>query len=235
MAKLRSVSTSFWSDTWIEELTPSEKLIFLYLITNDKTNMLGIYEASISKISFETGVNKEMVRKALEGFESVNKVRYVSGKYVILSNYLKHQNYNTNMKKSAIDVHNNLPKELKCNGVNLDKSNPSKAFETLSNHNGILSKVEVEYEVEEEIEVKDEIEIRKERFKESLTPFLFSHNYSKQMLDEFFDYWSEHGVRDKKMRFEKEKSYDLTKRLARWSKNSYSKPSVVNSDSLLND
>ena len=36
MSKLRSVSTAFWSDPFIEDLNPAQKLLFLYLITNEK-------------------------------------------------------------------------------------------------------------------------------------------------------------------------------------------------------
>jgi hypothetical protein len=39
MKKLRSVATNFWSDPYIEELHSDFKLVYLYLITNDKTNM----------------------------------------------------------------------------------------------------------------------------------------------------------------------------------------------------
>ena len=109
MAKLRSVSTAFWSDPFIEDLTPNQKLLFLYLITNEKTNMLGIYEASIKKISFETGIENTNVKKDLEEFEKLEKVKYINN-YVILINFMKHQNFNTNMKKSAIDCYNSLPK-----------------------------------------------------------------------------------------------------------------------------
>jgi len=45
---------------------------------------------------------------------------------------------------------------------------------------------------------------RKTDFKKSLHPFLDS--YSKDILNEFFDYWTEKGDRDKKMRFEKKKN-----------------------------
>ena len=75
MSKLRSINTAIWSDTWFEDLTPNEKLLFIYLITNEKTNMLGVYEASVKKISFETGINKETVSKALKGFETIGKVK----------------------------------------------------------------------------------------------------------------------------------------------------------------
>lgn len=153
MAKLRSLSTAFWSDPFIEDLTPQQKLLFVYLVTNDKTNMLGIYESTIRKMSFETSINKSDIEKALKEFQDKGKVKYIDN-YVVLVNYMKHQNYNTNMKKSAIDVYNNLPNSLKDNSLSIDKSNPLKGFERLLNHYGMVRKVEVEYEVE----VKDEIE-----------------------------------------------------------------------------
>jgi len=157
MSKLRSVSTAFWSDPFIEDLTPSEKLLFLYLITNDKTNMLGIYEVSIKKISFDTGLNKEVIDKALKEFERLSKVKYVKN-HIILVNFMKHQNYNTNMKKSAIDIYNDLPNELKDNDLIISKDNPIKGFESLLNHYGMVSKYEVEDEIELEEEKENNIE-----------------------------------------------------------------------------
>jgi uncharacterized phage protein (TIGR02220 family) len=155
MSKLRSVSTAFWSDPFIEDLTPSEKLLFLYLITNDKTNMLGIYEVSIKKISFDTGLNKDIIEKALKEFERLLKVKYIKN-HIVLVNFIKHQNYNTNMKKSAIDIYNALPNELKDNDLNISKDNPLKGFESLLNHYGMVSKYEVEVEVEVETEIEEE-------------------------------------------------------------------------------
>lgn len=38
-------------------------------------------------------------------------------------------------------------------------------------------------------------------------------------LIEFIDYWTEHGPNDRKMRFEKQTSFDIKKRLARWKRN----------------
>jgi hypothetical protein len=155
MSKLRSVSTAFWSDPFIEELNSDEKLLYLYLITNDKTNMLGIYEISMSRISFDTGIKKETVLNALKRFESLSKVKLVSN-YIILCNFMKHQNFNTNMMKSAIDVYNGLPQVLKIQGITVSKENPSEGFESLSNGLGMVRKVEVEYEVELESQLEEE-------------------------------------------------------------------------------
>jgi len=147
MSKLRSLNTAFWSDTWVEELEPMQKLLFIYLVTNEKTNMLGIYEASIKKISFETGIVPLVVKTYLKDFEEADKVKYIDN-MVILINYMKHQNYNTNMKKSAIDTYNDLPKSLKVKGLDINKGNPIEGFERLSKAYGMVRKVEVEYEVE---------------------------------------------------------------------------------------
>lgn len=57
---------------------------------------------------------------------------------------------------------------------------------------------------------------RKESFYKSLTPSL--EKYSQELLNEFFEYWSEHGEKDKKMRFEKEKSFGISRRLSTWAK-----------------
>jgi hypothetical protein len=191
MSKLRSVSTAFWSDPFIEELTPSQKLLFLYLITNEKTNMLGVYESSVKKISFETGIKKDDIEKALKEFEKLKKVSYKNN-YVILINYMKHQNFNTNMKKSAIDVYNNLPNELKVKGIRISKDNPSEGFETLLNCFGMVPK----YEVEEEEEVKLELEVKEEtifyrkfaHLKITIDEFeKLRINYSKNQIDECID------------------------------------------------
>lgn len=135
--------------------------------------MLGIYEASNRKISFETGINKNDVEKGIEIFSNMQKIKRV-GNFIVIVNYLKHQKFNTNMKKSAIDVYMNLPQELKYSDLVVDRKNPNESFEsllnhygmvpnhneTLSNHSGMVSKVKDE--VEEEIEVKDESEIEGE-------------------------------------------------------------------------
>ena len=43
-------------------------------------------------------------------------------------------------------------------------------------------------------------------------------DFPKENLGEFISYWTEHGPNDKKMRFEKEKSFDPIRRLATWKK-----------------
>jgi len=69
--------------------------------------------------------------------------------------------------------------------------------------------------------INKNIEVRKINFANSLKPFL--ETYGKELLNDFYLYWCEHGEKDKKMRFEKEKSFDINLRLSRWLKNDKNK------------
>lgn len=65
--------------------------------------------------------------------------------------------------------------------------------------------------------IGDTLEVRKHAFGEKLIPYM--EQYGKALIREFFDYWTEHNENGKKMRFEKEKTFEISRRLARWSKN----------------
>lgn len=64
---------------------------------------------------------------------------------------------------------------------------------------------------------KKSLEERKEQFKIDCYPFM--EQYGKDLLTKFFLYWSEHSERGVKMRFEKEKVFNIKLRLATWAKN----------------
>ena len=72
------------------------------------------------------------------------------------------------------------------------------------------------------------LEKRKHAFGEKLIPYI--EQYGKTLIREFFDYWTEHNENGKKMRFEKEKTFEISRRLARWSKNN----SINNKSSISN-
>ena len=69
---------------------------------------------------------------------------------------------------------------------------------------------------EEREERKKEIRERKQDFRALVSEN--KGNYSQAMLKAFFEYWTEHGPKDKKMRFEKQTSFDVKRRLSTWYK-----------------
>jgi len=113
MATQRYISTSFWDDKWIMELDPSEKLLYLYLLTNPLTNIAGIYKITEKRISFDTGFTPDTVRHIFEKFQKANKAHLV-GEYIILPSWPKHQHWQTHDKiRTGILIElNNLPKDI---------------------------------------------------------------------------------------------------------------------------
>ena len=58
-------------------------------------------------------------------------------------------------------------------------------------------------------------EEREQAFREQADKFI--PEYGRKMIDAFCDYWTEFG--GKKMRFEKEKTWELKRRLQTWKRN----------------
>jgi len=184
----RSVNTKFWSDAFIEDLEPKEKLLFLYLLTNDKTNMLGVYEISIKRISNETGLTKEEIIKAFEAFERVRKAYYFDN-VVFLPNWIKNQSMNTNMIKSARAEYESLSKDLKIRLI----TKGFEGFESLSKGWVTLPKKEKENEKEKEDEKENEKEEEGENFLTPLKNFLKTNRIENLECIEFLasDSWFE--------------------------------------------
>ncbi len=93
MSKTRYIKTDFWSDSYIETLDPTEKLLFIYLFTNDRLDLCGIYEITLRKISFETGINEENLVKILTKFSEKWKIYYIDW-YIYVANFTKHLQIN---------------------------------------------------------------------------------------------------------------------------------------------
>jgi len=109
--KNRYVNTKFWTDNYISNLDPTEKLIFIYLLTNPLTNLSGIYEIQLKRIAFDTGIEKEMVDKILQRFEKDDKIAYYNG-WIIIVHFMKHQKINPSIRKSIEDNIKKVPEDV---------------------------------------------------------------------------------------------------------------------------
>lgn len=69
---------------------------------------------------------------------------------------------------------------------------------------------------------------RKEKFIEDLKPYIGV--YGKDMLNDFFYYWSEPDTNKVKMKFEMQKTWDLNLRLIRWNKNNFNSKQPTQSE-----
>ena len=96
----RYIYTRFWLDNYILDLSTDEKLLFIYLLTNNKTNQLGIYEFNFKLCSFETDIPRDIVLEILQKFKNDKKIDYSEeNDEIFIINWLK---YNVNKSPTVI-------------------------------------------------------------------------------------------------------------------------------------
>jgi hypothetical protein len=105
MAIFRKIHTSFWSDSFIQDLDKDQKLFYLYLLTNERTRQCGVYEITLKQISYDLGYSIDKVSVLLKYFIKVGKIRYnESTKELAIGKWLKY-NYSSSPKvKKCIDT-----------------------------------------------------------------------------------------------------------------------------------
>lgn len=112
MAKQRYIYDSFWTDAYIETLNKEEKLFFLYLLTNPLCNIAGVYEITNSRISYETKLSINDIEKIKKKLIKDEKI-LVFKDWILISNFIKNQSLNENMKEGIRRIYQSLPDELK--------------------------------------------------------------------------------------------------------------------------
>ncbi len=98
MAKQRYVNTKFWSDGFIAGLDPLARYLFLYFLTNEHTNISGIYELSRPAMERESGLDYTTINNIVQGFDDRLYYFEECGGWVCLRNFIKHQIMNQKVK-----------------------------------------------------------------------------------------------------------------------------------------
>tara|TARA_R100000005_G_C4945255_1_gene168089 strand:+ start:343 stop:990 length:648 start_codon:yes stop_codon:yes gene_type:complete len=85
----------------------------------------------------------------------------------------------------------------------------------------------------EKTTINKSISIRAQEFTEQV----FFSNYPTEVCQEFCEYWTETNPKGTKMKFEMQKTFDIKRRLARWSKNNqkWNKTKTSKIDAQLNN
>ena len=120
MAKIRNIRTAFWPDPYIHSLVPEERLVFIYLLTNESTSLCGIYQITPKIISFYTGISEDSVGIILEKFEKDSRMVYIVG-WLYIKNFVKYvmlvDNVSGTIKRAIGIGFKEIPKDI------LDKIN----------------------------------------------------------------------------------------------------------------
>lgn len=111
MALYRQIYAEFWRDAKvIEEMTPDDKLFYLYLLTNPNTTQIGIYGITKKQMAFELGYSLETVNTLFKRFENeLGLIEYDSEtREICLINWGKY-----NFPRAGKPIEDCVKKELK--------------------------------------------------------------------------------------------------------------------------
>lgn len=154
----------------------------------------GQFTTGRKQLSEDTGIEVNKVERILNYFEKTE-------------HQIEQQKTSTNRLISIINWEEYQQSEQQIEQqVNNDR--------TTSEHTPRIKEIK---EVNKEVFI---VKIQKE-FYQSLTPFLAE--FSKEVLREFYEYWSEPNKSKTKIRWQIEKTWDTHKRLLRWTKNDFGK------------
>src|SRR3990167_1829318 len=110
----RQVGTNFWKDSYTHKLSTMEKLAFLYLFTNDRVTLCGIYELPDDFAKVELGITQEDYDKIKIKFAADSKYLFYK-EYVYILNFARHNTFSTadNVIRKCQKQFNAIPMNIK--------------------------------------------------------------------------------------------------------------------------
>jgi hypothetical protein len=91
--KTRIIHTRFWQDGFVLELNVCAKLLFIYVLTNERIGLTGGYECPDKFILLETGLSPDQLKQAKDRLKE--KVIFKDG-WIGIKNAVKYNNYSSN-------------------------------------------------------------------------------------------------------------------------------------------
>ena len=193
MAK-RFIDTKIWDKAWFRKLTPKNKLIWIYLLT--RCDHAGIWDADWEAAEFFIGewVGYDELPKEITG-----KMKHIKGdEQYFIPSFVEFQ-YGELRENSK--PHLSVIKRLNEKGLLKGYANP---LDTIKDQDKAKSQVKSKEKRELEF-IKNCKSVYKDKGMDDVE------------LVNFINYWTEsNGF---KMRFEKEKVFDISRRISRWMSN----------------
>jgi hypothetical protein len=93
----RTIDTRIWNDPWFADCSATEKLLFLYFVTSDRSTACGAYEIRIRDMAYETGLTEAEVTAGLEKLHP-KVMWWPSLRVILIPNFYRHQRHNSNDK-----------------------------------------------------------------------------------------------------------------------------------------
>ena len=89
-AGYRQIHPEIWDDPFILDLEPDEKLLFIYMFSNARSSLCGLYEISIKQIVFQTGLEEKRIIDTIKKFEDAGKIISENNIYFVVNQFKRH-------------------------------------------------------------------------------------------------------------------------------------------------
>ena len=111
MADFRQIHTLIWDDDWFCQLSSDDKVVFIWLFSNRRASVSGLYQFTEFICSRETGLPIENVKSSIKRLVADKKI-YVEGEWVWVKNlrkynYYKNDNADKRIKKDLDQLPDN--------------------------------------------------------------------------------------------------------------------------------
>lgn len=205
----------FWAMNRIESFSASEVYVYFFLLNEFNTrcwqnpidipNKLITVSIGISEKAL-IDIRNRLQQKGLITFESGNKKAKSPSYYLPeVSKKVSNEVSKKVSKKVSKTVSKTVSKNSsRDNNVRGDSINKTKTKDKETTPDGVAKKDAA----------KAATLSRKKQFYESLVPYV--EKYGKEMIREFYDYWSEMNRSETAMRFEQQPTWETKRRLSTW-------------------
>lgn len=108
MSQTRYIKNEIWDDEWFYDLDPVEKLVWLFLLTNNRCNIAGVYKMNVKWAARLTGLDTDIFPKILNRFVQGGKIHLFED-WLFIINFTKHQAENPSVKQGIIRILKEVP------------------------------------------------------------------------------------------------------------------------------
>lgn len=120
MSKQRIIKDEIWGDEWFFKLTSEQKLVWIYLLTNERCNVAGIYKLNKTWAAQNLNMEIEALEEVLTHFRGDFRCILFED-WIILVNHYKHQSKSPKIKAGIKRILEELPRQVQDFMVNEDR------------------------------------------------------------------------------------------------------------------
>ncbi len=91
MAKVRPILIQIWNDPDFQEYNIQEKLVFIFIFTNDLASESGVYQLTYKDVFDKTGVSKKEVKEIITKSFLEKAIYDPTNSFIWVKNFLKHK------------------------------------------------------------------------------------------------------------------------------------------------